>query len=402
MPVERGNPAVCNGSNKTGGKGDDELITNTYRPMRVRTKEIPKDGGKVRILSIPSIRDRVVQGALKLILEPIFEADFQAGSYGYRPKRTAHEAINRVAQAIVEEKTKIIDLDLRAYFDNVQHFLLLEKVAKRVQDNAVMRLLKMILKATGKKGVPQGCVISPLISNVHLNEIDKMLEKAIETTRYQQYTAVQYARFADDLVVLVDSHARHSWIAAALKKRLREEFEKLRVEINEEKSRMVELRKKESFGFLGFEFRRVRSLKGRWRPQYTPKLKKRTALLEKLREIFRRNERQPVGRVIERINPILQGWVNYFRVGHSARCFAMIQDWVEKKIRRHLMRAGSARGSAGSDGVRSGSTTCSGYSMAIEHGTTSHNGKSLQHDRSHKPCQEASRKAECSKWACSV
>jgi RNA-directed DNA polymerase len=196
----------------------DELITNTYRPMRVRKKEIPKDGGKVRILSIPSIRDRVVQGALKLILEPIFEADFQAGSYGYRPKRTAHEAINRVAQAIVEEKTKIIDLDLRAYFDNVQHSLLLEKVAKRVQDDAVMRLLKMILKATGKKGVPQGGVISPLISNVYLNEIDKMLEKAIETTCYQQYTAVQYARFADDLVVLVDSHARHSWIVPALKK----------------------------------------------------------------------------------------------------------------------------------------------------------------------------------------
>jgi RNA-directed DNA polymerase len=137
-----------------------------------------------------------------------------------------------------------------------------------------------------------------------------MLEKAIETTRYRQYTAVQYARFADDLVVLVDSHARHSWIVPALKKRLREEFEKLRVEINEAKSRMVDLRTKESFGFLGFEFRRVRSLNGRWRPQYTPKLKKRTALLEKLREIFRRNESQPVGRVIERINPILQGWVN--------------------------------------------------------------------------------------------
>jgi len=323
----------------------DGLIHNTYRPMRVRKKEIPKDGGKVRILSIPSIRDRVVQGALKLILEPIFEADFQAGSYGYRPKRTAHEAINRVAQAIVEEKTKIIDLDLRAYFDNVQHSLLLEKVAKRVQDDAVMRLLKMILKATGKKGVPQGGVISPLISNVYLNEIDKMLEKACETTRYKQYTAIQYARFADDLVVLVDSHARHSWIVAALKKRLREEFAKLRVEINEEKSRMVDLRKKkESFGFLGFQFRRVRSLKGRWRPQYTPKLKKRTALLEKLREIFRRNESQPVGRVIERINPILQGWVNYFRVGHSARCFAMIKDWVEKKTRRHLMRARKCKG----------------------------------------------------------
>src|SRR5467141_3289275 len=324
----------------------DELLGHSYCPMRLRRVEIPKRGGKgVRVLSIPTIRDRVVQGALKLILEPIFEADFQAGSYGYRPKRSAHEAIHRVAQAIVEEKTKIIDLDLRAYFDNVQHSLLLEKVAKRVRDDEVMRLLKMILKASGKKGVPQGGVISPLISNVYLNEIDKMLEKASETTRYKPHTAIQYARFADDLVVLVDSHARHSWIVAALKKRLREEFAKLRVEINEVKSRMVDLRKKkESFGFLGFQFRRVRSLKGRWRPQYTPKLKKRTALLEKLREIFRRNESQPVGRVIERINPILQGWVNYFRVGHSARCFAMIKDWVEKKIRRHLMRARKCKG----------------------------------------------------------
>ena len=103
----------------------------------------------------------MVQGALKLILEPIFEADFQPGSYGYRPKRTAHEAVSRVAEAIVTEKTKIIDLDLRAYFDNVQHYLVLEKVAKRVQDDAVMRLLKMILKATGKKGVPQGGVVTP-------------------------------------------------------------------------------------------------------------------------------------------------------------------------------------------------------------------------------------------------
>jgi RNA-directed DNA polymerase len=144
----------------------DELITNTYRPMRVRKKEIPKDGGKVRTLSIPSIRDRVVQGALKLILEPIFEADFQPGSYGYRPKRTAHEAVSRVAGGIVTEKTKIIDLDLRAYFDNVQHYLLVEKVAKRVQDDAVMRLLKMILKATGKKGVPQGGVVTPFTQKV--------------------------------------------------------------------------------------------------------------------------------------------------------------------------------------------------------------------------------------------
>jgi RNA-directed DNA polymerase len=177
----------------------DELVANTYWPTSVRRKEITKDGGdKVRVLSIPSIRDRVVQGALKLILEPIFEADFQPGSYGYRPKRTAHQAVNRVAQAIVSRKTRVIDLDLRAYFDNVRHDQLLAKVARRIQDATLTRLLKQMLKSTGKKGVPQGGVISPLLSNLYLNEVDRMLEKAIAITRFGQYTRVQYARFADD------------------------------------------------------------------------------------------------------------------------------------------------------------------------------------------------------------
>jgi len=322
----------------------DELVTHTYRPMRARRKEIPKDGGKVRVLSIPAIRDRVVQGAMKLILEPIFEADFQSGSYGYRPKRTAHQAVNRVAQAIVEEKTRIIDIDLSAYFDNVQHYLLLEKVARRVQDDEVMQLLKMMLKATGKKGVPQGGVISPLLSNVYLTEVDRMLEKAITTTRRGQYTHVQYARFADDLVILVDSHLRHDWLVRAVERRLREELAKLRVAINEEKSRMVDLSKGEKFSFLGFEFRRILSRNQKWRPHFAPKLKKRTALFAKLREIFRRFTSQPVGRVIELINPILRGWVNYFAVGHSSQCFSMIEDWVEKKVRRHLMRARQRKG----------------------------------------------------------
>jgi RNA-directed DNA polymerase len=317
----------------------DELVANTYRPMPARKKEIPKDGGKVRVLSIPAIRDRVVQGALKLILEPIFEADFQPGSYGYRPKRTAHQAVNRVAQAIVEEKTRIIDIDLRAYFDNVQHSLLLEKVARRVQDAAVMGLLKMILKATGAKGVPQGGVISPVLSNLYLTEVDRMLEKAIATTRYGKYTSIQYARFADDLVILIDSHPRHDWLVRAVERRLREEVAKLRVEINEDKSRMVDLAKGGSFTFLGFEYRRILSRNGVWRPYYAPKLKKRTALFAKLREVFRRNVSQPVGKVIDEINPILRGWANYFRVGHSNRCFSMVKHWVEKKIRRHLMRA---------------------------------------------------------------
>jgi RNA-directed DNA polymerase len=327
------------------GQIREELVTNTYRPMRARKKEIPKDGGKVRVLSIPAIRDRVVQGALKLILEPIFEADFQTGSYGYRPKRTAHEAVARVARAIVEEKTGIIDLDLKAYFDNVQHYLLLEKVARRVQDEAVMHLLKMMLKATGKKGVPQGGVISPLLSNLYLNEVDRMLEKAVDTTRRgNKSTSVQYARFADDMVILIDAERRSDWLVKAVDRRLREELAKLRVAINEDKSRMVDLKKGESFTFLGFEYRRIPTFQGKWRPNYAPKLKKRTALYESLRKVFQQFVSWPVEKVIAKINPILRGWVNYFRVGHSSRCFSLVKQWVDKKIRRHLMRARERKG----------------------------------------------------------
>src|SRR6516165_1688332 len=169
----------------------EELVSNTYRPMRVRKKEIPKDGGKVRVLSIPAIRDRVVQGALKLILEPIFEAEFQSGSYGYRPKRTAHEAVDRVARAIVQHKTRVIDIDLRSYFDNVRHDRLLAKVAQRVDDDDVMRLLKIMLKANGRCGVPQGGVISPLLSNLYLTEVDRMLERAKEVTRCGRFTYIE-------------------------------------------------------------------------------------------------------------------------------------------------------------------------------------------------------------------
>ena len=323
----------------------DELVGRTYVPLPARRQEIPKDGGKVRVLSIPAIRDRVVQGALKLILEPIFEADFQPGSYGYRPKRTAHEAVHRVATAIVQCKTRVIDLDLRAYFDTVRHHLLLEKVARRIKDDDVMHLLKLMLTASGKQGVPQGGVISPLLSNIYLTEVDRMLERAKEATRNGKYTYVEYARFADDLVVLIDAHPRHAWLLRAVTTRLREEFAKLQVEVNEEKSRTVNLDRAESFGFLGFDFRRLRSVQRQvWRAHYTPKLKKRTALLRKLKEVFRRYQSQPVDRVVELINPVLRGWVNYFAVGHSSECFSFIKDWVEKKIRRHMGRSRNRRG----------------------------------------------------------
>jgi RNA-directed DNA polymerase len=321
-----------------------ELVSGTYRPMRNRRKEIPKENGKVRVLGIPSIRDRVVQGALKLILEPIFEADFQEGSYGYRPKRTPHAAVNCVAEAVVRNKTRVIDVDLKAYFDNVRHHILLSKIAGRVDDDKVMRLLKLILKASGERGVPQGGVISPLLANIYLNEVDKMLEKAKEVTRQGRYTYIEYARFADDIVILVDGYRQWDWLEKGAHRRLLEELAKLDIQINVEKTRILDLTRDEAFNFLGFNFRRVKTRRGKWGVRYMPKMKARTALLNRLKEVFRSYISQPVDRVIYLINPILRGWVNYFRIGNSSKCFGYVKDWVEKKVRRHLMRARKLRG----------------------------------------------------------
>jgi len=321
-----------------------ELKSGTYLPMRNRIQYIPKGKGKIRKLSIPSVKDRIVQGAVKLILEPVFEADFQPGSFGYRPKRTAHQAVKQVANAIVQEKTRVIDMDLKSYFDTIRHDILLSKIAKRIRDDNVLHLLKLILKANGKKGVPQGSVISPLLSNIYLTELDKMLEKANEVTREGKYTHITYARWADDLVILVDKHRKWEWLYYGVQRRIREELAKLDVEINEEKTKVVDLRKGEKFGFLGFDFRRKVNLQGNGWPYYQPKMSSRTKLLRRLKDIFKRHNSQPISRVIYLINPILRGWVNYFRVGHSSKSFGFVKDWVHKKIRRFLMRSRRRQG----------------------------------------------------------
>ena len=320
----------------------NELVSCTYLPLANRRKEIPKGEGKVRVLGIPAICDRVVQGALKLILEPIFEADLQEGSYGYRPKKSAHAAIDRVSKAVIGGKTKVIDVDLEAYFDNVEHHILLRKVAQRVNDDKVMWLLKLILKANGKRGISQGSVISPLLANIYLNEIDKMLEKAKEVTSQGKYTNIEYARFADDLVILVND--RYKWLTVAAYKRLVQELEKIKVKVNSTKTNIVDLSKGDTFNFLGFVYRRVKTRNGKWAAVIIPKIKARTALLRKLKEVFHRFVSQPVSRIIYLINPILRGWVNYFRIGHSSKCFCYVKGWVEKKIRRHLQRARKRHG----------------------------------------------------------
>jgi RNA-directed DNA polymerase len=183
-----------------------------------------------------------------------------------------------------------------------------------------------------------GRVHSPLLSNLYLNAVDHMLERAQEKTRIGQRTAVEYARFADDLVVLIGPYPCQRWLREAVEKRLREELAILQVTVNETKSRIVDLAKGESFGFLGFDFRRIRSRAGRWMPLRLPQGKKRTALLRRLKEEFRRLDSQPVTQVIAVINPIVRGWVTYFAFGHASRCFAYVRRWVEKKVRRHLAR----------------------------------------------------------------
>jgi RNA-directed DNA polymerase len=176
-----------------------ELIDKSYRPTDSRKVKIPKaDGKSFRELSIPTIRDRIAAGAVKLILEPIFEADFQEGSYGYRPKRQITEAMTRVTTAIQRRNTKVIDVDISNSFGNVRHDIALAKIAQRVQDADVLRLVKLILKSSGKFGLPQGNPLSPLISNLYLNGIDQMLEKGKLVTQTNGYENFEYVRFADD------------------------------------------------------------------------------------------------------------------------------------------------------------------------------------------------------------
>lgn len=323
-----------------------QLQNRTYKPIRGREVKILKaDGKSYRKLNIPSIRDRVVQVALKLILEPIFEADFQDGSYGYRPKRRAADAISRVSKAIIKRKTRIIDLDISKFFDNVRHDILLQKIAMRVQDKDVLRLIRLILKATSNKGLIQGGPFSPLASNIYLNSIDKMLENAKAATRNNGCNNLEYARWADDLVIMIDHFKRHAWLEKAVTKRLQEELGKVGLEMNKEKTKIIDFSKpKQTFKFLGFDFRACLTKKKKMGFITSPTKQARNKLRSKIKETFRANLGKTVQEVVHIINPILRGWVNYFRIGNSRNCFVAIKDWIEKKVRRHIYRAKQQHG----------------------------------------------------------